>query len=177
MRPQRTTDHWKGSLALFLAQGFGTGRLKPGPGTWGSLVGLLWTWLLLASHSWVITLSAIGLSIAGAIPLSSWAAQHLGDKDPSSVVIDEIVALPLVFVLPLALYPALLGVPARLPDPMEMGWWFVGFALFRLFDILKPSPIRQSQALPGGWGIVVDDLLAALAASIVLGAIVFWRYR
>ena len=177
MRPPRTTNHWKGSIGLLLAQGFGTGRLNPGPGTWGSLVGLLWTWLLLASHSWVFALLAIGLSIAGAIPLSSWAARHLGDKDPSSVVIDEIVALPLVFVLPIALSPALLGVPARLPDPMKMGWWICGFALFRLFDITKPPPIRQSQSLPAGWGIVVDDLLAALAASIVLGAIVFWRYR
>jgi len=164
-------------MGLLLAQGFGTGRLNLGPGTWGSLVGLLWTWLLLASHSSVFALAAIGLSIAGAILLSSWAAEHLGDKDPSSVVIDEIVALPLVFALPLALSPTLLGVPARLPDPMKIGWWFAGFALFRLFDIAKPPPIRQSQSLPAGWGIVVDDLLAALAASLVLGAIVFWRYR
>ncbi len=141
------------------------------------MLGLLWTWLLLASHSWIFVFSAISLSIAGAIPLSSWAARHLGDKDPSSVVVDEIVALPLVFILPSNLHPGLLGVPARLPDPMEVGWWFAGFALFRLFDIVKPPPIRQSQALPGGWGIVVDDLLAAIAASVVLGAIVFCRYR
>jgi phosphatidylglycerophosphatase A len=140
-------------------------------------VGLLWTWLLLASHSWVFALLAIGVSIAGAIPLSSWAAQYLGDKDPSSVVIDEIVALPLVFFLPLSLHPGFLGIPAMLPDAEAMVWWFVGFALFRFFDIVKPPPIRQFQALPGGWGIVVDDLLAALAASFVLGAIIFWRYR
>lgn len=174
---RETTVGWKSAVALIVAEGFGTGRLKPAPGTWGSLVGLLWTWLLLASHSWVFALLAIGLSIAGSIPLSSWAARHLGEKDPSSVVIDEIVAIPLVFVLPLALYPAFLGVPALLPDSTGMGWWFAGFILFRFFDIVKPPPIRQSQRLPAGWGIVVDDLLAALSASIVLGAIVFWRYR
>ena len=119
----------------------------------------------------------MGVSFACAILLSTWASQHLGDKDPSSVVIDEIVAVPLVFVLPLTLNPGLLGDPTHLPTLEQVGWWLAGFTLFRIFDIVKPPPIWQSQALPAGWGIVVDDLLAGLASSLVLGVIVFWRYR
>jgi phosphatidylglycerophosphatase A len=83
----------------------------------------------------------------------------MGKKDPSCVVIDEIAAVPV----------ALAGVG---------GWWIVlGFCLFRLFDVWKPWPIRQSQELPGGWGIVVDDLLAAGAACGVTHAVIWLAAR
>jgi phosphatidylglycerophosphatase A len=108
------------------------------------------------------------------LALSVWvcgrAERLLQRQDPPSVVLDEIAALPLCFV------PWVAGEWLRkgaLPAPHALlsarTWWVTAllFALFRLFDILKPWPIRQSQRLPGGWGVTVDDALAALAVALL----------
>jgi len=143
---------WATQVATF----FGVGRLKPGPGTWGSLATTL-LWWLIASHIPPGTrVAAIGfliaLSVAVGIPAATLEARGCGKKDPSHVVIDE-VAGQLV---------TLIAVP--------IGWkpLLAGFILFRAFDILKPPPIRQLERLPEGTGIVVDDLGAGVYALIVV---------
>ena len=135
-------------LATFVATGFGIGWIPFAPGTAGSLLGIVYWWGLTHLGSWW----AYGLGMSAgwivAVLCSGRAAKLLQKRDPACVVIDEITAVPL----------ALAGVAQE--------WWQVGlgFALFRLFDIWKPFPVRQSQSLPGGWGIVVDDILAAIYA-------------
>lgn len=147
---------------LWVAEGGGTGRLKPAPGTWGSLLGLVIAWILARfGYEWMWALGC-GLAPAVATPVCSRAARLLGEKDPSSVVFDEIVAMPLVFTTFVALCPQ--AVHALSHET----WWLAGFAAFRLFDIWKPTPIRQLQRLHGGLGIVADDLAAALLAGAVL---------
>jgi phosphatidylglycerophosphatase A len=163
------------SFILWLAQGFGVGRIRFAPGTFGSLVGVLWFFvLLLASSSfWVYgfyTILGIGLSIwaCGA------AERILKQTDPSSVVLDEIISLPLCFAGWVAI---LFFRNARMPTPE----FFVSspvlpltlfvFAAFRVFDILKPWPVRQSQRLPGGWGVTIDDILAAVYVNLVFLAV------
>ena len=159
------------SSVVWVAQGFGSGRLKPGPGTWGSIVGLVWFAGLLATGSLWAFFGGILLSI----PLCAWicgeAEKALGERDPGSVVLDEIIAVPLCFgawVLSVANNSSW-----RMPDA---GYFFSGnnwlgvvviFAAFRLFDIWKPWPVRQSQSLPGGWGVTVDDVLAGLYVNLV----------
>lgn len=112
----------------------------------------------------LIAVAAIGVSV----PLCSRAERILGREDPGSVVLDEIVALPLTFLGPLVVLGAW-PTSSSLMDLAHRFWpeWVVGFIAFRVFDIAKPGPIRRIQSLPSGWGVVADDVLAALAAAIV----------
>ncbi|MFZ0294175.1 MAG: phosphatidylglycerophosphatase A, partial [Candidatus Sulfotelmatobacter sp.] len=131
---------------------FGVGRLRPGPGTWASAATVL-LWAALA-HSLdpslrapVAFVSAVLVTLIG-IPAATRVARGSATKDPQFVVIDE-VAGQLV---------ALIAVP--------LAWksFLAGFILFRVFDILKPPPVRQLEALPEGTGIVLDDIAAGLYA-------------
>lgn len=147
-----TAPRWATLVATF----FGAGRLKPGPGSWGSLATAL-LWWFIASHIPADTrLPVLGallaLSIAIGIPAATLEARGCGKKDPQHVVIDE-VAGQLV---------TLIAVP--------IGWkpLLAGFILFRAFDILKPPPIRLLERLPEGTGIVVDDLGAGIYGLIVM---------
>jgi phosphatidylglycerophosphatase A len=158
-------------LALYFAQGLGIGRIPVAPGTFGSLLGLLWFGLLLApGRLWLFcagTLAGIGLSVW----LCGVGERMLGRKDPGSVVLDEIIAMPVCFA---AWVGIVLCQTHTLPSfetfftgrnwPLALGV----FAAFRFFDVLKPWPVRQSQVLPGGWGITVDDVLAALYVNAVV---------
>jgi phosphatidylglycerophosphatase A len=142
--------------ATLVATFFGAGRLKPGPGTWGSLATTL-LWWLIASHIPVgarlpLLVVLLVLSIGIGIPAATLEARGCGKKDPSHVVIDEVAGQLLTFV----------AVP--------VGWkpLLAGFILFRTFDILKPPPIRSLERLPEGTGIVVDDLGAGVYALAVM---------
>ena len=157
---------WK----IWLAQGFGVGRIGKAPGTAGSVVGVAWTAILIAPGSpWIFAAgAAAGLSVS--VWLCGEAERILG-RDPGSVVLDEIVALPLCY-LPWLIHSwSMTGAeptPARFISAWN-GWLCpLGFLLFRLFDIWKPWPVRQSQELPGGWGVTVDDVLAAAYAALAL---------
>ena len=136
------------------------GRKLPAPGTWGSLAGLLYFAVFFydASVGKILVASAVGAYLAVAI--CGEAEIRLGAKDPNQVVLDEFVAIPLCF-----LGWRTLG--GALPPWAIM---LAGFALFRFFDIVKPLGIARLQRLPGGWGVVVDDLAAALAACATLHA-------
>jgi phosphatidylglycerophosphatase A len=144
----RETPLWATLVATF----FGIGRLRPGPGTWASAVTvLLWAALCFAVVPALRTLIAIALVLLVVligIPAATKVARGSGIKDPQFVVIDE-VAGQLV---------ALIAVP--------FAWktFLAGFILFRVFDIVKPPPVRQLEALPDGTGIVLDDVAAGLYA-------------
>jgi phosphatidylglycerophosphatase A len=138
---------------LLLATGCGAGYSPILPGTCGAVWGLPLTWLLtMLPERWeqalaMLALAAIGPWICGA------ASRALGQKDPSAVVYDEIVSVPLVF-LPLG------------PEALRSPWvWAGGFLLIRVLDIAKPPPIGQLEKLPGGLGIMADDLAAGLMAG------------
>ena len=157
-------------MILFFAQGFGAGRIPFAPGTFGSLVGLLWTALLLATGSLWLYLAGIMAGFALSVWLCGAAEKILRQKDPGSVVLDEITAMPVCFL-------GFIGVAwvrhGQMPPPENFfgaRTWFIAlilFALFRVFDIFKPWPVRQSQSLPGGWGVTVDDFLAALCVALL----------
>jgi phosphatidylglycerophosphatase A len=142
--------------ATLVATFFGAGRLRPGPGTWGSLATVillaLASWRIpAASRTWAAIVAAAVVTLIG-IPAATLVARSSGLKDPQFVVIDE-VAGQLV---------ALIAVP--------LAWktFLAGFILFRVFDIWKPFPIRRLERLPEGTGIVVDDLGAGIYALIVM---------
>ena len=138
------------------------GRRLPAPGTWGSAAGIAYFWLCFGQLGVVgnLAVSAIGAWIA--IGLCGEAEIRLNKKDPGEVILDEFVAIPLCF----------LGWPAIVAVMPAWAALLAGFALFRWFDIAKPLGIARLQRLPGGWGVVVDDLAAALAAcgTLHLGA-------
>ena len=161
-----TAERWK----LWLAQGLGTGRAPVAPGTVGSLLGVVWTACLLAPGSPAVYLAGTLLGCAASVWLCGEAERILGKQDPGSVVLDEIIALPVCFLGWLVIETLEHG---ALPHPVALvrapgGWVTLGvFAAFRLFDVWKPWPVRQSQALPGGWGVTADDLLAAVYVNLV----------
>lgn len=135
-----------------LAFGFGTGLLPKAPGTFGSVPGLLLAWLTLPlALEWRLVV-ALALVLSG-IWICGESAKRLGIHDHPGIVWDEITGM----------YLTLLVVPP------QMTLWALGFGLFRLFDIWKPWPIRDlDHRLAGGVGIMLDDLVAALYAAILL---------
>ncbi len=148
----RPAPRWASVIATF----FGIGYLRPGPGTWASAATtLLWAVVVHAIDASfripiAITLSILIVLIG--IPAATKISRASGRKDPQIVVIDE-VAGQLI---------ALIGVP--------LAWkpFLAGFILFRLFDILKPPPVRQLETLPEGAGIVFDDVAAGLYAFAIV---------
>ncbi len=139
------------------------GRLRA-PGTWGSAAGLLW-WALVVRlahakglhHEFIFD----SLVVLLAIVCCGVAAVMLGKKDPSEVILDEFAAMPLVFLF----NPYVYGGKSSLLLIL------LGFLLFRLFDITKPFGIKALEKLPGGFGIVLDDVMAAIYANLVLHAV------
>lgn len=157
-------------LILFVAQGFGAGHIPVAPGTFGTLPGLLWFLLLLLPGNFWMFIGGILAGLALSVWLCGEAEKILQRNDPPSVVLDEITAMPVCFV------PWVLSAwlqTGQMPEPASFftakTWWITAalFALFRVFDILKPPPIRQSQRLPGGWGVTVDDVLAAVCVALL----------
>jgi len=140
-----------------LAMGFGTGYVPKMPGTVGTLVGILF-YLPMVYLSWPVYIGVtIALFLLG-IWLCEVTANHLGVHDHGGIVWDEIVG----FLITMTLVP---------PD-----WRFLllGFVLFRLFDIWKPWPIRWFDVgVSGGFGIMLDDLVAGLYALLVLQLIAY----
>jgi phosphatidylglycerophosphatase A len=123
------------------------------PGTFGTLLGLPLAWGLNRS-GWPLAvelLVIVAIFLAG-IPLCDRAARLFGKKDPGCVVFDEIAAVPLVFLL----------------ERITFSTAILGFIWFRIFDIAKPWPVRRLERLPGGLGIMIDDVAAALYAGLAL---------
>ena len=137
--------------AHFIALGFGAGLAPKAPGTFGTVVGLLICWALQPFFSpLAIALLAVPLFVVG-IWACGVTGRALGVMDSGSIVWDEVVAF-----LPLAAYADAIGLQV------------IAFVLFRLFDIWKPFPIRQlEKRIPGGLGVMADDVLAAAYALLV----------
>lgn len=148
--------------AVFVATGFWAGRAPFAPGTFGSLLGLPLAVAIsfLPGVIWQ-AVAIVGLVIL-AVPICDVAARELGQKkDPSCVVLDEIVTIPFVFFL----------LPHELVvQPLTLA---IGFALHRLFDISKPPPASQLERLPGGLGIVADDCAAGVYGSLAMHGIIW----
>lgn len=149
------------TLARLLATVGGLGDRLPAPGTTvGSLTGVLLYWAV--SRAWPRPIWAVAVAgLALLVPVSVWAcgveARRRGRPDPGPVVLDEVAGQWLAL--------ALIAVGrSRGPGASEFA---LAFILFRLFDVAKPWPIRSLERLPGGWGIVADDLAAALAAGLL----------
>lgn len=157
-------------LAVFIAEGFGIGRLPFAPGTFGTALGLVWIYLLLLPRSLPLYFAGIVAGFFVATWLGAWAEKVLDKKDPGSIVIDEITALPLAF-LPAVLLTASGSVtlePAKFFTGKLIILPILTFALFRFFDIAKPLGIARVQKIPGGVGLVLDDFLAAIPAALLL---------
>ena len=144
-------------LARVLATWFGCGLVPVAPGTVGSLGALVIAAPLIYKHGWqpwwFVVLAVLML------PLAIWSAtvtaESSGRKDPGLVVIDEVV-----------------GQWITLGGCLHLHWkgWLLAFCLFRVFDIWKPWPVRQLEALPSGTGIVADDVMAGIYGALVLAA-------
>lgn len=155
---------------VFLAQGLGIGWAPFAPGTFGSVLGVGWFAVLVATGSLPFYLLGTGAMIAASVYLCGVAERELGKTDPGSVVLDEICALPVCF---LAWVLILMRTQGHFPQLSDFFsgralWLTAGvYAAFRFFDIAKPWPVDGSQDLPGGWGITVDDVLAGIYVSLV----------
>jgi phosphatidylglycerophosphatase A len=123
------------------------------PGTVGSALTALVLWLVPFSRAGLVVV-LVAVIVAGI-----WAADRaervLGGKDPGAIVVDEVAGMTL----------------AALLIPRTLGPLAVAFLLFRVFDIVKPPPAHAAQRLPGGFGVVVDDLIAGLYALLVLAGL------
>jgi phosphatidylglycerophosphatase A len=136
----------------FIAFGFGSGAIQPAPGTWGTLVGLLFVPLLQLLSVWAYAAVIIAGALFG-IWLCGKVSRDLGVHDHGGIVWDEIVGIWIsLFLL-----------------PADWVWWLAGFVLFRILDIAKPWPIRWAdRQVHGGLGIMLDDLMAGVLACAIL---------
>ena len=144
--------------AILLATWFGSGLLPKAPGTWGSLAalpcGALLAWL---GGPWLLLVAAL-LVLGLGIWASERASAAMGKHDPGAVVIDEVVGQWL----------------ALLPVAETYLFYLPAFVAFRAFDI-KPWPVSWAdQKLPGGWGIMLDDVIAGIYAAILVAALAYW---
>lgn len=147
---------------------FGSGYLRPAPGTWGSAVacvcyaGVWWLLAYLGAPRWVLEVlvlwGILKCSILSGL-FGEWAIAKFGRKDPSHFVLDEFAGQ----------WVALLLLPPIAAAGFWAFCWVVGgqFVLFRLMDIIKPPPARQLERLPAGWGILCDDLMAGVYALLI----------
>jgi phosphatidylglycerophosphatase A len=145
-----------GTLLRLLATGFGSGRSPVAPGTAGTLA-VIPIYALLA---WGLSPTALLLVAVAFVPLAIAAAgteaAATGVKDPSIVVVDEWAGY-------------LITVAAH---PFSWSMVLAGFVVFRILDVVKPFPIRRLEDLPGGYGIVLDDVAAG-----IYGALILWGLR
>jgi len=137
----------------FLAFGFGSGLAPYAPGTFGSIPGVLLFWLTMEFGLYVQLGVAAALALTG-IWICGESARRIGVHDHGGIVWDEITGMYITLLV----------------APISMAGWLLAFVLFRLMDIVKPWPIRDlDHRLGGGFGIMLDDLVAALYAAISLG--------
>lgn len=148
-------------LAILIATWFGCGYFPWGPGTVGSIAaaGLAWLGSEIGLGRGALICATL-LLLAPGIWAAGVTARLVGRKDPGIVVVDEVLGMWLTLWVAPALNWKTVG---------------LGLALFRLFDIWKPWPVRKLEQLPGGVGIVADDLAAGIYAAIILYiGIRFW---
>ena len=157
MKPVKVEPNWFNPIHL-LAFGFGSGAAPKAPGTWGTLAAVLIYWPLsqLSPEHYLLMLlvtSVMGIYICGQ------TAKDLGVHDHGSIVWDEFVGFWITM----------------FAAPVGWVWVVVGFVLFRFFDIIKPWPISWiDKKITGGFGIMLDDVIAGVMAAVVLQGIAWW---
>jgi len=137
---------------------FFAGYFPFAPGTFGSLITLAIIWFFIPSFFYILLPVSIGLFF-----ISIWSAtkgEEIFGKDARQIVIDEVtgMAISLLFV------------------PKEIKWYVIAFFLFRLFDIVKPPPVRGLEKLKAGWGVTLDDVVAGIYANVTLHIIYYIGY-
>ena len=157
MKPVKVEPNWFNPIHL-LAFGFGSGAAPKAPGTWGTLAAVLIYWPLsqLSPEHYLLMLlvtSVMGIYICGQ------TARDLGVHDHGSIVWDEFVGFWITM----------------FAAPVGWVWVVAGFVLFRFFDIIKPWPISWiDKKITGGFGIMLDDVIAGVMAAAVLQGIAYW---
>jgi phosphatidylglycerophosphatase A len=157
-------------LAIIIATGFGAGYAPIAPGTFGSIVGLVIVFGLIYFLKYQPNALYVTLIVGSAVValVGIWAATRaeriLGKKDPGAIVIDEVCGQMITFVGVSSQFPG--HHPWRVSPILAL--LLVGFLLFRAFDIFKPYPIRRLESLGSGLGVMADDVLAGIYASIIL---------
>jgi phosphatidylglycerophosphatase A len=155
-RADASVAHW--SVLAALSTACGLGFTPVAPGTAGTLFGvavfavLAWG-VPVGFQTLALVLATVLVSLA-AVPLGHWAEHHWRSTDPRPFVVDEVAG----FLLTVLLF--------RSPHTLLTAAW--AFVFFRIFDIVKPPPARRAEKLPGGWGILLDDLVAAVYAAACL---------
>jgi phosphatidylglycerophosphatase A len=140
--------------AFLIGTWFGCGYAPAAPGTVGSLAGLLIAIALAyAGYGRGMLLAFTAILLAPGIWAATVVAKEIDQKDPHIVVVDEVIGQ----------WITLLGAAT-------FNWktWLAAFALFRLLDVWKPAPARQLESLPGGWGIVADDVMAGIYGALAI---------
>ncbi|HEX7861090.1 MAG TPA: phosphatidylglycerophosphatase A [Verrucomicrobiae bacterium] len=158
-------------LTVFIAEGFGIGRIPLAPGTFGTALGFVWIYLLLVPRNLWIYLAGIVGGFFFAVWVGHRAEKILGKEDPGSIVIDEITAIPLAFLPAVLMHSNETFVPSAdfyLSSLKLSALPLLTFALFRLFDVWKPLGIARIQNVPRGYGLVLDDFLAAIPSALLL---------
>jgi len=154
------------SVAITLATTLGLGHLRPAPGTWGSLPPVALSALLIALGLHATPVHAVAMAVVllvfcgACIAAADEAEARFGRKDPSQVVADETAGMALVLLL---LPSTFFATPATAVVTLALA-----FLAFRAMDILKPWPADSLQRIPGGWGILLDDLAAAIYAAAIV---------
>jgi phosphatidylglycerophosphatase A len=147
----------------------GLGLLRPASGTWGSLPPAALAFLMarLGCPAWQVSLAMALVVIAASVAtvrFGDLGERIFGKKDPGSVVSDEVAGQALT----------LIWLPWGIGFREDFSLAAAGFLLFRVLDIVKPPPARGIQSRSGGWGILLDDLVAAVYGAIAMSALAWW---
>ena len=149
----------KKSLANIIATFFYVGLIPKAPGTFGTLAAIPLFYALSFTPLYlylILTVVIVLIAVWG----SAIAEEIYSKHDPNQVVVDEVCGYLVTMIL----------------VPVTVSNIFLGFLLFRLFDIAKPYPVRKFESLPGGWGVVIDDVAAGVYACITLHILGYWVF-
>lgn len=156
-------------LRLLLVSGGGLGLSPVAPGTFGTLGGVALAVPLAYVPGlplWAPLAIAAGILLAAGVPLGTWAERHLGGKDPGPVVIDEVAG----YLVTVAVFAVCFD------RPLAFGGHVAAFVLFRIVDVLKPPPGSWCEKLPGGLGIMLDDVVLGLYSGGALALLGWMRF-
>lgn len=143
-------------LGVFVATCAHVGYAPVAPGTFGSLLALVLYYVIRRQQSTAVELGAIAVLVVIGLWSATEAEHHFGGIDPGPVVIDEVVGM----LITLALHP------------VNIWGAIVGFFIFRVLDIIKPWPARRLELLPGGFGVVCDDMMAGVYGNLIVWGLV-----
>jgi phosphatidylglycerophosphatase A len=144
-------------LGVFIATCAHVGYVPVAPGTFGSAVGLVVYYLVRRQASTAIELGTIAVILVIGLWSATEAEHHFGGIDPGPVVIDEVIGM----LITLALHP------------VNVAGAITGFFIFRVLDVVKPWPARRLEHLPGGFGVVLDDVMAGVYGNLLMWGLVW----